>query len=159
LRRGYGSFFQRGKITTKKLTLYVCLVCAASPAFAGCNKQTGGKLQSMETMKTLAMRKAVRDYRSEQITKAEPEAILQAALYAPSAGGRQAAVIVVCQNAELNTALGKINKAASKRMGQKEWGIDKTYGAKIHVTLGCPAGDTPPAAKPRKDGRVIRVGG
>jgi nitroreductase len=33
-------------------------------------------------------------------------------LYAPSAGGRQSALIVVCQNAEINTALGKINKAA-----------------------------------------------
>jgi hypothetical protein len=41
---------------------------------------------------------------------------------------------------------------------QKEWGIDETYGAKIHVTLGYPADAKPPTATPRKDGRSIRVG-
>jgi nitroreductase len=193
-----------------------------------------------EIIKTMLERRSIRRYKSEQITEAELAAVLQAALYAPSAGGRQSAVIVVCQNAELNAALGKINKAAFKgrmstetayiskdqpsvadnaaiqsgfyhaptvltlfapkyflyaaadsyvaaqnmmlaahslglgscmvaraedtfsselgRRLQKEWGIDETYGAAIHVTLGYPAGDTPPAAKPRKDGRIIRVG-
>jgi hypothetical protein len=41
---------------------------------------------------------------------------------------------------------------------QKEWGIDETYEAKIHVTLGYPADDKPLTAKPRKEGRIIRVG-
>jgi nitroreductase len=59
-------------------------------------------------------RRSIRKYKAEQITEAELEAILQAGIYAPSAGGRQSAIIVVCQNAELNTALGKINKAAFK---------------------------------------------
>jgi nitroreductase len=185
-------------------------------------------------------RRSIRKYKGEQITEAELEAILQAGLYAPSAGGRQSALIVVCQNAELNAALGKINKAAFKgRMStetvyvskeqpsiadnaaiqsgfydaptvltlfapkdflysaadcyaaaqnmmlaahslgigscmvaraedafsselgqglQKEWGIDETYEAKIHITLGYPADAQPPAAKPRKDGRIVRVG-
>ncbi|MDR0684214.1 MAG: nitroreductase family protein [Spirochaetaceae bacterium] len=185
-------------------------------------------------------RRSIRKYKPEQITEAELEAILQAALYAPSAGSRQSAIIVVCQNAELNAALGKINKAAFKgRMStetayiskeqpsiadnaaiqsgfynaptvltlfapknflysvadccvaaqnimlaahslgigscmvaraedtfggelgqrlQKEWGIAETYEAKIHVTLGYPADSKPPQAKPRKDGRIIRVG-
>jgi nitroreductase len=185
-------------------------------------------------------RRSIRTYKAEQITEVELEAILQAGIYAPSAGSRQSAIIVVCQNAEINTALGKINKAAFKgRMStetayiskdqpsiadnaaiqsgfyhaptvltlfapknflysvadcyvaaqnimlaahslgvgscmvaraedtfsselgkrlQKEWGIDETYEAKIHVTLGYPADAKPPTAKPRKEGRIIRVG-
>ncbi|MHB9291280.1 putative NADPH-flavin oxidoreductase [Hollandina sp. SP2] len=192
-----------------------------------------------EVMKCIFERRSIRKYKAEQITEAELEAILQAGVYAPSAGSRQSAIIVVCQNVELNTALGKINKAAFKgRMStetayiskeqssiadiatiqsgfyhaptvltlfapknflysaadcyvaaqnmmlaahslgvgscmvaraedtfsselgqrlQKEWGIDETYEAKIHVTLGYPADAKPPAAKPRKDGRIIRV--
>jgi nitroreductase len=57
-------------------------------------------------------RRSIRKYKAEQIMEAELEAILQAGIYAPSAGSRQSAIIVVCQNAEINTALGIINKAA-----------------------------------------------
>jgi nitroreductase len=184
-------------------------------------------------------RRSIRKYKAEQITEAELEAILQAGIYAPSAGSRQSAIIVVCQNAEINTALGIINKAAFKgrmstetayiskeqpsiadnaaiqsgfyhaptvltlfapknflysiadcyvaaqnimlaahslgvgscmvaraedtfsselgRRLQKEWGIDETYEAKIHVTLGYPADAKPPTAKPRKEGRIKRI--
>jgi nitroreductase len=185
-------------------------------------------------------RRSIRKYKTDQITEAELEAILQAGIYAPNAGSRQSAIIVVCQNAEINTALGKINKAAFKgsmstetsyiskeqpsiadnaaiqsafydapavltlfapkkflnsaadcyvaaqnimlaahslgvgscmvaraedtfsselgRRLQKEWGIDEIYEAKIHITLGYPADTKPPVAKPRKDGRIIRIG-
>jgi nitroreductase len=41
---------------------------------------------------------------------------------------------------------------------REEWGIDETYEAKIHVILGYPADAKPPAAKPRKDGRIIGAG-
>jgi nitroreductase len=193
-----------------------------------------------EIIKNIFERRSIRKYKTEQITEAELESILQAGVYAPSAGSRQSAIIVVCQNAEINTALGKINKVAFKgRMStetayiskeqpsiadnaaiqsgfyhaptvltlfapkhflysvadcyvaaqnimlaahslgvgscmvaraedtfgselgqrlQKEWGVDETYEAKIHVTLGYPADSKPPVAKPRKDGRIIRVG-
>jgi hypothetical protein len=40
---------------------------------------------------------------------------------------------------------------------QKEWGLDETYEARIHITLGYPAGMERPKAKPRKDGRIKRV--
>ena len=193
-----------------------------------------------EIINNMLERRSIRKYKTEQITEAELDAILQAGIYAPSAGSRQSAIIVVCQNAELNNALGKINKAAftgrmstetvyiskeqpsiadnaaiqsgfyhaptvltlfapknflysvadccaaaqnimlashslgvgscmvaraedtfSSELGrrlQKEWGIDETYEAKIHVTVGYPADAKPPTAKPRKDGRIIRVG-
>jgi nitroreductase len=193
-----------------------------------------------EIISNMIERRSIRTYKTGQITEAELEAVLQAGIYAPSAGSRQSAIIVVCQNDELNTALGKINKAAFKgrmstetayiskeqpsiadnaaiqsgfygaptvltlfapknflysaadcyvaaqnimlaahslgvgscmvaraedtfsnevgRRLQKEWGIDETYEAKIHVTLGYPDYAKPPTAKPRKDGRIIRVG-
>jgi nitroreductase len=192
-----------------------------------------------EIINNMIERRSIRKYKAGQITEAELETILQAGIHAPSAGSRQSAIIVVCQNAEINTALGKINKAAFKgrmstetayiskeqpsiadnadiqsgfynaptvltlfapknflysaadcyvaaqnimlaahslgigscmvaraedtfsselgRRLQKEWGIDETYEAKIHVTLGYPADTKPPVAKPRKDGRIIRV--
>ncbi|MDR1614723.1 MAG: nitroreductase family protein [Campylobacteraceae bacterium] len=185
-------------------------------------------------------RRSVRKYKPDQISDEDLNIILEAGLYAPSAGSRQSAIIAVCQNAELNAALGKINKAAftgrnstetayiskdqpsiadnaaiqsgfyhaptvltlfapknflysvadccvaaqnimlaahslgvgscmvaraedtfSSELGrrlQKEWGIDETYEAKIHVTLGYPADAAPPTAKPRKERRIIRVG-
>ncbi|MDR1562860.1 MAG: nitroreductase family protein [Dysgonamonadaceae bacterium] len=40
---------------------------------------------------------------------------------------------------------------------QKEWSISSDYEAKIHITLGYPANDAPPKAKPRKEERIIRV--
>jgi hypothetical protein len=52
-------------------------------------------------------------------------------------------------NAEMNAALG--------RRLQKAWGVDEICEAKIHVPLGYPADARPPTAKPRKDGRIIRI--
>jgi len=184
-------------------------------------------------------RRSIRKYKAEQITEAELDMILQAALYAPSAGSRQSAIIAVCQNAEINTALGKINKTAfngrvstatsyiskeqpsiaddpslesgfynaptvltlfapknflytvadccvaaqnimlaahslgvgscmvgrakdtfASELGQrlqKEWSIDENYEATFHVLLGYSSDTKHPTAKPRKDGRIIRV--
>jgi nitroreductase len=65
-----------------------------------------------EVIMCMLERRSIRRYRPEQITDEELNAILEAGLYAPNAGGRQSAVIVACQNAEINVSLGKINKAA-----------------------------------------------
>ena len=181
-------------------------------------------------------RRSIRKYKSEQITDGELDIILQAALYAPSAGGRQGVYIAVCKNEKTIFELGKINKAAfrgrvakdsvskeqpstaddpaiesgfygaptvlflfapnsflystpdccvaaenamlaahsmgigsclimsaedtfSSELGQKlqkEWAIPEGCEAKAIVLLGYPA-STIPAAKPRKEGRVIKV--
>jgi nitroreductase len=66
-----------------------------------------------EIINNMIERRSIRRYKSEQITEAELEAILQAGIYAPNAGGRQSAIIVVCQDDAINTALGRINKAAA----------------------------------------------
>jgi len=64
-----------------------------------------------DVIKTIIERKTIRRYRAEQITEQELDAILEAGLYAPNAGGRQGTVIVASQDAALNIELGKINKS------------------------------------------------
>ena len=55
-------------------------------------------------------RHAIRRFRPEQISEAELQQVLEAGLYAPSAGNNQESRLVVCQNAELNEKLGRINR-------------------------------------------------
>lgn len=65
-----------------------------------------------EVIQNMLERRSIRRYKPEQISDEELNAVLEAGRYAPSAGGRQSPIFVVCQNAEINAALGKINKAA-----------------------------------------------
>jgi nitroreductase len=89
----------------------------------------------------------------EQIRDDELNAILLAGTYAPSAGGRQSPVIVVCKNAEINDMLGKFNKSAFHgRMSTEQSFISKEqpsiaddasissafYGAPVVLTLFAP---------------------
>lgn len=62
-------------------------------------------------METILQRRSIRRFKKEQIKEEELETILQAGLYAPSAGGRQGVLFVVSQDAEVNERLGKIKKA------------------------------------------------
>jgi nitroreductase len=79
-----------------------------------------------EVIENLLSRRSIRKYMKEQIRDDELNAILLAGTYAPSAGGRQSSVIVVCKNAEINDALGKLNKAAFHgRMSTKQSFISK----------------------------------
>lgn len=55
-------------------------------------------------------RHAIRRFRPEQISEDDLDQILQAGLYAPSAGNNQNSRIVVCQDAALNDQLGRINR-------------------------------------------------
>lgn len=63
-------------------------------------------------IKTILERWTIRKYRPEQITEDELNAIFEAGLHAPSAGGSQSCMVVVCQNTVLNEEFGKINKLA-----------------------------------------------
>lgn len=65
-----------------------------------------------EVIKCMLDRRSIRKYRPEQIAEDDLNTILLAGASAPSAGSRQSPIIVVCQNAEINESLGKINKAA-----------------------------------------------
>lgn len=193
-----------------------------------------------ETIKTILHRRAIRRFDTRQIEEDVLQQILQAGLYAPSAGGRQGVIFAVCQDREVNERLGKMKRANSNpRMatatsyvskeqpsiaddpklinafydaptvitmfapknflfaaedcavaaenmmlaadslgvgscyigqgwmafadpyGQeilRRWGIRIDYYAVIQLLLGYPKpGDNHPSAKPRKNGRVLRV--
>lgn len=64
-------------------------------------------------METILHRRAIRRFDPRQIGEAALEQILQAGLYAPSAGGRQGVLFAVCQDREVNRRLGRIKRANS----------------------------------------------
>lgn len=66
-----------------------------------------------EIMETILHRRAIRRFAEKQIEEDVLQHILQAGLYAPSAGGRQGVLFAVCQNKEVNERLGKIKRGNS----------------------------------------------
>lgn len=196
----------------------------------------------METnaiLETILHRRSIRRYKPDQIPEAALNAILQAGLYAPSAGGRQGVLFDVSQDAETNDRLGRIKKANSRvrpstetayisreqpsiaddpsiqsafygaptvvtLFGPKQflyaindcsvaaenmmlaadslgigscyigsawdsfddpygqevlrrWAVRADYFAVLHVLLGNPLSEKHPTAKPRREGRILRV--
>jgi nitroreductase len=73
----------------------------------------GGYLIMNETMQTILHRRAIRRFDERQIDEELLQQILQAGLYAPSAGGKQGVIFAVCQDKEVNERLGKIKRANS----------------------------------------------
>ncbi len=195
-----------------------------------------------DIFETMLHRRSIRRFEPKQIDEAALQQILQAGLYAPSAGERQGVIFVVCQDQDVNEHLGKIKRAnshprmatgtsfvsleqpsiaddpklinafydaptvitffapknflfsvddcavAAENMilaadalgvgscyigqgwtafadpyGQEilqQWHIPTDHYAVMQLLLGYPReGDRHPAAKPRKEGRVIRMGG
>lgn len=64
-----------------------------------------------EIMQTILHRRAIRRFDERQIDEEFLQQILQAGLYAPSAGGKQGVIFAVCQDKEVNERLGKIKRA------------------------------------------------
>ena len=64
-------------------------------------------------IETILHRRAIRRFGPNQIEEEALQQILQAGLYAPSAGGRQGVIFAVCQDREVNQTLGKIKRANS----------------------------------------------
>ena len=67
----------------------------------------------MDVMQTILHRRSIRRFDTCQIEEDTLQQILQAGLYAPSAGGRQGVIFAVSQNQEVNERLGKIKRANS----------------------------------------------
>lgn len=59
-------------------------------------------------------RRAIRRFDGRQIEEAALQQILEAGLYAPSAGGRQGVIFAVSQDKETNERLGRIKRAHSQ---------------------------------------------
>lgn len=66
-----------------------------------------------ELMNTILHRRSIRRFEARQIEENALQEILKAGMYAPSAGGRQGVLFVVCQNEEVNKRLGRIKRANS----------------------------------------------
>lgn len=76
-------------------------------------------------------RRTIRKYKNEQIKDEELNKILEAGLYAPSAGGRQSPKFIVIQDKEITTTLGVINRNAFGNAIADE----KNYVSKIQVSI------------------------
>ena len=61
-------------------------------------------------IENIITRRTIRRFRAEQISEEELQAVLDAGMYAPSAGGRQGVLFVVLQDKETNEKLGRIKK-------------------------------------------------
>lgn len=69
----------------------------------------------MALIDTIRNRRAIRRYKDMQITDEELRLILEAGIYAPSAGGGQRAMVVAVQDRELTRQIGRINASVMKR--------------------------------------------
>lgn len=65
-----------------------------------------------EVIKCIKERRSIRKYLKKQIEENKLNEILESSIYAPNAGGRQSALVVVSQNEKVNEILGKINRGA-----------------------------------------------
>ena len=63
-----------------------------------------------KVIETILERRTIRNYEPRQIDPAELQQVIDAGLYAPTGGGRQSPVMLVCQDAETNEQLGRINR-------------------------------------------------
>lgn len=77
-----------------------------------------------ETLRTLMERRSIRKFKSEQITREELDAVLEAGMYAPTGRNRQSPLMIVVQDSDMREKISKIN---AKIMGQP--GVDPFYGA------------------------------
>lgn len=64
-----------------------------------------------EVMRNILLRRTIRRFKPDRIEEEQLATILQAGMYAPSAGGRQGVLFVVSQDADVNERLGRIKKA------------------------------------------------
>lgn len=73
-------------------------------------KRKGTNSPMHEQIQKMLTRHAIRRYQDRQLDEETLNQILQAGLYAPSAGNNQYSRIVVCQDREINEKLGRINR-------------------------------------------------
>lgn len=83
-----------------------------------------------ETIRDLMERRSIRQYKPDQISDEELEAVLEAGKYAPSGRGRQPTLMVAVQDPETISMLSRMNAAI--------WGrpnTDPFYGAPTVVVV------------------------
>jgi nitroreductase len=97
-----------------------------------------------DTLKNIKQRRSIRSFKEEQIKKEELQAILEAGLYAPNAGG-QAWHFTVIQNKELLDRLNSAAKESARQMnieGIRELGNNEDFNCLYNApTLVIVSGD------------------
>ena len=97
-------------------------------------------------MEAILHRRAIRRFDARQVEEGDLAQILEAGLYAPSAGGGQRPLFVVCQNRELNLPLGKISGPTPGPAWPRAGGMSPKSSPALPTT---PASPTPFTARPR----------
>lgn len=69
----------------------------------------------MELLELMKYRRSIRKYEDRPVSKDDLEKVLQAGLFAPSAGGGQRSMIIAVRNKELVEQLGRLNVACMDR--------------------------------------------
>ena len=127
-----------------------------------------------EAIEVLMNRRAIRKFKPEQVSDELLDAVLEAGVYAPSAMNNQKTVLVAVRDKETRDQLSRMNAAYSLGLGScwihraqpmfdspegkallKKWGLPETMKGVGNCILGYP--DQEPAAKPRAEGRIVKV--
>jgi len=90
-----------------------------------------------EAFDVLKNRRSIRSYKPEQVADGELDQVLEAGLYAPTAGGRQAAIIVAVQEPG---AVAQLNRLNGEALGKPD--AQPYYGAPTVIVVLAPA-DSP----------------
>lgn len=72
-------------------------------------------VNEMDILELLKHRRSIRKYEEKQVERETMEAIIEAGLYAPNAGGGQRSKIIGIRNTELTEKIGKLNIARFDR--------------------------------------------
>jgi len=86
--------------------------------------------KEMEALEVLKNRRAIRKFKSEQITEEQLNAVLEAGTFAPTGGGTQGVQIIAVQNPE-NVA--KVDALNAKVIGKE--GVHPYYGAPTIILI------------------------
>jgi len=99
------------------------------------------KEMKTEALEVLKNRRAVRQFKPEQITESELDAILEAGTYAPTGGGKQGFVIIAAQDPAI---VAKLNELNAKVMSADPASTHPYYGAPtVLLVLATEASVTP----------------
>lgn len=107
-----------------------------------------------ETLKDLKERRSVRAYKAEQIKDEELEQVLEAGSLAMG-NLMNAAQAVGLGSCWIHRAKEEFESEEGKKLLEK-WGLGENYAGVGHCALGYADGEKP-AAKERREGRIIRV--
>lgn len=69
----------------------------------------------MDALELIKTRRSIRRYAAEQVSREDVERVVEAGLYAPSAGGGQRSMVVAVNNTELTARIGRMNMAGFSR--------------------------------------------